>query len=94
MKHLKDNREKIIAIVEGNRCFNPRVFGSMSRNLEIEEGSDIDLVVESTAQTTLFDLGRIECDLEDLFGVPVDVLADHTIREEYREQIEQDMREI
>ncbi|WP_252176831.1 nucleotidyltransferase domain-containing protein [Endozoicomonas sp. 4G] len=94
INELREYRASIIRIVESYHCSNPRVFGSLARNGYIEEGSDVDILVESTGQTTLFDIGNIECDLKDLLNVPVDVVTHESIYEPYREQIEQDMRAL
>ncbi|WP_257253067.1 MULTISPECIES: nucleotidyltransferase family protein [unclassified Endozoicomonas] len=92
MNELREYRVSIIRIVESYHCSNPGVFGSLARNGYIDEGNDIDILVESTDQTTLFDIGNIECDLKDLLNIPVDVVARESIYEPYRKQIEQDIR--
>ena len=47
---------------------NPRVFGSVLQGQDAE-GSDIDLLVDTLAGTTLFDLGGLQDELEELSGV-------------------------
>lgn len=71
---LREHRDAIRRIVEANRTRNARVFGSVATG-EDSEDSDLDLLVDATADTTLFDLGAIRSELEDLLGVPVDVLT-------------------
>lgn len=51
---------------------NPRVFGSVLHGDDID-GSDLDLLVDPLPETTLFDLGGLKGELEDLLGVPVDI---------------------
>lgn len=53
---------------------NPRVFGSVLRG-EDSDGSDLDLLVDALPGTTLFDLGGLQMALEELLGVPVDLLT-------------------
>jgi predicted nucleotidyltransferase len=53
---------------------NIKVCGSVARG-EDAEGSDIDFLVEPGPGTTLFDLGGLREDLEDLLGVPVDIVS-------------------
>ena len=53
---------------------NPRVFGSVARG-EDDEKSDLDLLVDPTERTTLFDLAGLELELSNLLGVRVDVLT-------------------
>lgn len=54
---------------------NLRVVGSVARG-EDTESSDIDFLVEAGPGATLFDLGGLLEDLQDLLGVPVDVVSD------------------
>lgn len=51
---------------------NPRVFGSVLHG-DDTDGSDLDLLVDPLPETTLFDLGGLQGELEDLLGVRVDV---------------------
>lgn len=51
-----------------------RVCGSVARG-EDSETSDIDFLVEPGPEATLFDLGGLHEDLEELLGVPVDVIS-------------------
>jgi predicted nucleotidyltransferase len=37
------------------------------------EGSDLDLLVDALPAATRFDLGELQCELEDLLGVTVDL---------------------
>lgn len=53
---------------------NPRLFGSCSRGDDTSE-SDIDILVDPTETTTLFDIGAIRHELLQLLGVPVDVVT-------------------
>ena len=53
---------------------NPRVFGSVLRGTDVD-GSDLDLLVDALPGTTLFDLGGLQVELEELLGVPVDLLT-------------------
>ena len=53
---------------------NLRVCGSVARGQDCE-GSDIDFLVEPGPDATLFDMGGLREDLEDLLGVPVDIIS-------------------
>jgi len=48
------------------------------------EQSDLDLVVDPTPETTLFDLGAIRAELRELLGVPVDVLTPRALPDRVR----------
>jgi predicted nucleotidyltransferase len=54
------------------------IFGSYARGEE-KEGSDIDFLVRFGEGATLFDLGKLGDYLEDLFGVPVDVVSERAL---------------
>nr|WP_155463015.1 nucleotidyltransferase family protein [Duganella radicis] len=83
---MRLHRHAIRKIVESHRARNVRVFGSTARG-EDEEGSDLDLLVEPTPETTLFDIGAIRHELLELLGVPVDVLTTNAVPEEFRSQV-------
>lgn len=53
---------------------NIRVCGSVARG-EDSEASDIDFLVEPGPDATLFDMGGLREDLEELLGVPVDIIS-------------------
>lgn len=83
---LRTHREEIRQIVESHRACNARVFGSVLYG-EDTDGSDLDLLVDPTAQTTLFDLARIQGLLQAVLGVPVDVLTPKALPEKFRERV-------
>jgi predicted nucleotidyltransferase len=65
---------------------NPRVFGSVLHGTD-EEGSDLDILVDALPGATLFDLGGLHAALEDLLGVPVDLLTPAEISRHIRAQV-------
>ena len=80
---LQTHRAAIRRIVESHRACNTRVFGSVAQGSDAE-GSDLDLLVDPTPQTTLFDIGAIRHELARLLGVPVDVLTPQALPEKFR----------
>jgi predicted nucleotidyltransferase len=80
---LHAHRDAIRRIVEGHRARNPRVFGSVAHGSDTE-GSDLDILVDPTPETTLFDIGAIRHELLQLLGVPVDVLTPKALPEKFR----------
>ena len=80
---LSLHRTHIREIALSHRVSGVRVFGSALRG---EDGpdSDLDLLVEPTAQTTLLDIGAIRHELARLLGVPVDVLTPQALPEKFR----------
>ncbi len=65
---------------------NPRVFGSVLYGAD-EDGSDLDLLVDALPGTTLFDLGGLQVELEDLLGIRVDVLTPGDLPPKFRQQV-------
>ena len=80
---LRTHRVAIRCIVESHRACNARVFGSVALGSDAE-GSDLDLLIDPTAQTTLFDIGAIRHELTRWIGVPVDVLTPLALPEKFR----------
>lgn len=83
---LQKHREAVRQIVARHRAANARVFGSVLEGTD-HEGSDLDLLVDSTAETTLMDLGAIRLELRGLLGVEVDVLTPDAIPDNFRDQV-------
>ncbi|HSH43206.1 MAG TPA: nucleotidyltransferase family protein [Arenicellales bacterium] len=83
---LQKHREAVRQIVARHRAVNARVFGSVLEGTD-HEGSDLDLLVDPTAETTLMDLGAIRLELRGLLGVEVDVLTPDAIPDNFRDQV-------
>ena len=64
----------IHALMARFRVSNPRLFGSVLRGTHGAQ-SDIDILVDPMPGTTLFDLGGLQIELEDLLGCPVDLVT-------------------
>lgn len=69
---LDGARSLIRELAVRHRTRNPRVFGSVLTG-EDSENSDLDVLVEPTPETTLFDLGGLQDALEVALEVRVDV---------------------
>lgn len=80
---LKHKRDKVRALVSHFRAANPRVFGSTLHGTDCES-SDLDLLVDALPGATLFDLGGLQIELEDLLGVHVDVVTAGDLPIKYR----------
>lgn len=83
---LASHREAIRRVVASHRARNPRVFGSVIRGGDTE-GSDLDILIDPTPDTTLFDIGAIRHELLQLLGVPVDVLTPKALPAKFRESV-------
>ena len=83
---LNRHRDAIRRIAESHRVRNVRVFGSAMRGTD-KEGSDLDLLVEPTDETTLFDIGAIRHELREILGLTVDVLTPKALPEKFRQRV-------
>lgn len=83
---LVNNYEAVRRIVASRRVLNPRIFGSVASGLDTDQ-SDLDLLVDSTPETTLFDIGAIKHALQQLLGVRVDVLTPNALPDAFRQQV-------
>ncbi|MBT9506216.1 nucleotidyltransferase family protein [Rhodoferax sp.] len=96
MKPSQSLELKRIAVREAAARYqtvNPRVFGSVIYGRDTE-GSDIDLLVDPLPGTTLFDLGGLQVELEELLGVPVDLLTPGDLPAKFRAQVLAEARPI
>ena len=83
---LEEHRVAIRAVVESHRACNARVFGSVLHGSDTED-SDLDILVDPTSETTLFDIGAIRYELRKLLGVPVDVLTPKALADNFRDAV-------
>lgn len=80
---LATHRDAIRRVVVSHRACNPRVFGSVIHGNDTDS-SDLDILIDPTPETTLFDIGAIRHELLQLLGVPVDVLTPRALPEKFR----------
>jgi hypothetical protein len=73
-----------IAAIHGAR--NIRVFGSVARG-EADEKSDIDFLVEMEPGRSLFDLGGLLMDLQEVLGCDVDVVTERGLNPRIRDRV-------
>lgn len=80
---LANNREIIRRVVADHRACNARVFGSVVHGDDHEQ-SDLDILIDPTAKTTLMDVAAIQVELQKLLGVSVDVLTPNALPDHFR----------
>lgn len=83
---LQINRAAIRRVVAAHRASNARVFGSVLHG-DDTDNSDLDLLVDPSPDTTLFDIGAIRHELRALLGVPVDVLTPQALPDALRASV-------
>jgi predicted nucleotidyltransferase len=86
---LKSNKAKILRIAEKYGASNIFVFGSVARK-EATASSDIDLLIDLEPSRSLLDQIGFQQELEDLLGIPVDVVETTTLHEMIRDQVLRD----
>lgn len=83
---LRIDRAAIRRVVEAHRASNVRFFGSVVEGNDAHD-SDLDILIDPTPETTLFDIGAIRHELRVLLGVPVDVLTPKALPDKVRESV-------
>ena len=90
---LQTHRAAIRTVVERHRARNARVFGSVLRG-DDHEGSDLDILIDPTPETTMFDIGAIRHELLQLLGVQVDVLTPNALPDSFRASVIAEARPV
>jgi predicted nucleotidyltransferase len=83
---LRNHRAAVRSIVAAHRASNARVFGSVARGVD-DERSDLDILIDPTPDTTLFDIGAIRHELRQLLGTPVDLLTPNALPDRIRDAV-------
>lgn len=86
LEELRRRRSEILAVAAAHGASNLRVFGSVARG-EQDHDSDLDLIVDLGEDRSLFDLGGLAFDLEELLGCVIDVGLDDSFGEAIRDQV-------
>lgn len=68
------------------RATNLRIFGSALRG-DDREDSDLDLLVDALPGATLFDLGGLQMELEELLGARIDLVTPGDLPEKFRDRV-------
>ena len=83
---LKQKRGQILSIAAQYGASHVRVFGSVARGTA-GDNSDIDFLVDLELGRSLFDLGGLLTELQQLLGRPVDVVTPAGLRPRIRDQV-------
>ena len=83
---IRVRREDILRTAAHYGASNVRIFGSVARG-NTDEQSDIDFLVDMEAGRSLFDLGGLLTDLENLLGCSVDVVTEKGLRDRIRNRV-------
>jgi uncharacterized protein len=85
-KAIELHRSRIREIAAAHHVRGVRVFGSALRDDDVE-GSDLDLLVDPTPETTMLDIGAIRVELKQLMGIDIDVLTPQALPEKFRAKV-------
>lgn len=79
-------RAEILRVTSLYGAVDVRIFGSVARG-DATGNSDLDLLVRMKPGRSLLDIIAIKQDLEDLLGVPVDVVSEQALSPYIREEV-------
>ena len=83
---LASKRPQVLALLTHHGATHARVFGSIAKGAD-REGSDIDLLVELPAGTSLLKLVALQQALSDTLGVAVDLCTEQELHPELKPHI-------
>ncbi len=83
---LKEKRQEILRIAQEYGARSIRLFGSAARGDDMPD-SDIDFLVEMEDGRSLFDIGGMQMDLQDLLGRKVDIVTEKGMRPRIRDRV-------
>jgi uncharacterized protein len=76
---LRERRADLLAAAARRGASNLRVFGSVARGDDDAE-SDVDFLVDFEPTRSLVDVAGLILDLEEILGVPVDIIEASTLK--------------
>lgn len=83
------DRDRLTQLCQRHDVSSLRVFGSTARG-EDRPDSDVDLLVRFTRPKSLLDLVRLERELSEALGRPVDLLTEASLSPHVREGVVRD----
>jgi uncharacterized protein len=86
LEQVTSRRAEILRLAERYHTSEIKVFGSVVRG-EARPDSDIDFVITPGPSCTLFDLGGLHEDLEEMLGCAVDVVTPDGLKPGVRERV-------
>lgn len=86
IKALSMKRKEILKVAARHGAYDVRIFGSIARG-DAAADSDIDFLVNLEAGRSLFDLGGLLMDLQELLGRNVDVVTERGLRQRIRNRV-------
>jgi predicted nucleotidyltransferase/predicted transcriptional regulator of viral defense system len=89
-RRVATHRGELLEVLRRHGVTNPEIFGSSARG-DDREDSDVDLLVDFAPGTDIIDIIGIKRELEDVLGVPVDLVPRNGLKERVRSRAEKDL---
>jgi predicted nucleotidyltransferase len=83
---IGDKRDAILVLAARYGASNVRIFGSVAEG-EASEASDVDFLVDLEPDRSLFDLGGLLMDLQELLGRKVGLVTEPALHWYIREKV-------
>ena len=90
---LASKRDQILALAAARGAQRLRIFGSVARG-EDHEGSDIDLLIDMPAGTSLLQIVGLQHDIEDALGMRIDLCTERELHPSLRRRILSEARAL
>ncbi|QFI74819.1 nucleotidyltransferase family protein [Bradyrhizobium betae] len=90
---IAEHGDQAREILERAGMRNAKLFGSAARGEDTED-SDLDVLVEAPPGTTLYDMARVEIELEELLGCKVEVLTEGFLSVDVATNVKADLASI
>ena len=90
---LKAMRNEILELAAKRGAYNVRVFGSAARG-DIRPDSDVDFLVDMEADRSLFDMGALLMDLQDLLGREIHLVTEKALHWYIKDKVLKEARPL
>jgi predicted nucleotidyltransferase len=83
---LAAHRPRVLALAAARGASRVRVFGSVAKG-DDHDGSDVDLLVDLPAGTSLLTIVGLQQELRDALGIPVDLCTERELHPDLKSRI-------
>lgn len=89
-RRVAAHRGELLEVLRRHGVTKPEIFGSAARGDDLED-SDVDLLVDFAPGTDIIDIIGIKRELEDVLGLPVDLVPRSGLKERVRSRAAKDL---